>query len=76
MAFLLLMSKAEQLFICLLTICVSSFKPQISTVRETSMGLCLKRMTPLLMSHECALNPPLLLVKGKSDEVFRKGIVT
>ena len=33
----LLMSKAEQLFICLLTICVSSFKPQISTVRETSM---------------------------------------
>ena len=33
----LLMSNAEHLFICLLAICVSSFKPQISIVRVTSM---------------------------------------
>ena len=32
----LLMSNAERLFICLLAMCVSSFKPQISTVRVTS----------------------------------------
>ena len=33
----LLISNAEHLFICLLAICVSSFKPQISVVRVTSM---------------------------------------
>ena len=33
----LLMSNAEHLFICLLAICVSSFKPQISIVRVMSM---------------------------------------
>ena len=33
----LLMCNAEHLFICLLAICVSSFKPQISIVRVTSM---------------------------------------
>ena len=32
-----LMSNAEHLFICLLAICVSSFKPQISIVRVMSM---------------------------------------
>ena len=33
----LVMSNAEHLFICLLAICVSSFKPQISIVRVTAM---------------------------------------
>ena len=33
----LLMSNAEHLSICLLAICISSFKPQISIVRVTSM---------------------------------------
>ena len=33
----LLISNAEHLFICLFTICVSSFKPQISAVRLTSV---------------------------------------
>ena len=33
----LLMSNAKHLFICLLAICVSSFKPQISIVRVMSM---------------------------------------
>ena len=33
----LLISNAEHLFICLFTICVSSFKPQISIVRVTSI---------------------------------------
>ena len=32
-----LISNAEHLFICLFTICVSSFKPQISAVRVTSI---------------------------------------
>ena len=33
----LLMSNAEHLFICLLAMCISSFKPQISTVRVMFM---------------------------------------
>ena len=33
----LLISNAEHLFICLFAICVSSFKPQISIVRVTSL---------------------------------------
>ena len=33
----LLMSNAEHLFICLLAICVSSFKPQIRIVRVARM---------------------------------------
>ena len=34
----LLISNAEHLFISLFTICISSFKPQMSTVRVTSMN--------------------------------------
>ena len=71
----LLVSNAEHLFICLLAICESSFKPKISVVRVMSLVLSKMNNTSANVSWMCSECSLTLLVMGQSDEIFRKGIV-
>ena len=72
----LLSSNAEHLFISLLAICVSSFKPQYQLWDWRLWILSKMNDTSAKVSWMCSESNLTLSVKGQSDEAFRKGIVT
>ena len=72
----LLISNAEHVFISLLAICVSSFKPQYQLWDWRLWILSKMNDTSAKVSWMCSESNLTLSVKGQSNEAFRKGIVT